>query len=178
MLAFPRCATYLPGGRHLASCRLRADANAANIVQPHIHSDLLNNRDVYFSVKKFHIWTPGYFASVRCHIWRCSHFSQWSVIEEGGADIHSAHFFRWCSSSWHSLSDSITNDLTQFNTDITAFAISSPSWIHVFHYSANYSLFLRDWVEVRNKCKWEMITAAFDRERPFSYFDRTVSKGK
>ena len=106
---FPRCATYLSGGRHLASCRLRADANAANIVQPHIHSDLLNNRDVYFSVKKFHIWTPGYFASVRCHIWRCSHFSQWSVIEEGGADIHSAHFFRWWSSSWHSLSDSITN---------------------------------------------------------------------
>ena len=43
--------------------------------------------------------------------------------------------------------------ITQFYTDIAAFAISSPLWIHVFHFSANDSLFLRDWAEVRNECK-------------------------
>ena len=91
---------------HLAGC-------AQTQTQPTLFNltfiQICSTTEVYFSVENFHIWTPGYFASVRCHIRRCSHFSQWSVIEEGGADIHSAHFFRWWSSSWHSLSDSITN---------------------------------------------------------------------
>ena len=108
----PLC--YLAAGR--PSCSFAGCAAQTQQQTPRLfiltHSfGFAETPDKYFLLEQSRIiWTSDSFTQVRCHIWGNSNFSRRSVTQ-GGAHIHSAHFFRWSgwpSYSWY-LSDSITS---------------------------------------------------------------------